>query len=492
MRRRSRRGSASRRTAPFDVDRVPEVANAQRQPTWRRRTSIARRCSSTRSSCRKAEFDSSRRRPRRRAGNTTSPATRPNSSTRRCSPRARAWPSRARRSPTPWCARRLPVSSRERLVSVGDYVTRGTKVASVMRINPLRVELTVPGQYISAVARGRSVALEVDAYPGQDVHGAGALRVAGAEADSRALIVEAVVANANGRVEARPLRHRTDRAGARARLRSSSPRAAVRTVSGTARVFVVTHGTAARSASSPPARRSTTRRDHQRPQGAARRRRDQQRRRSLPTACASPRRGRSAMQWLAALCVRRPVFASVLILSLTVVGAVRLHPAWRRPVAERRLSRRSGDDAPARRRAGAGRERGHRQDRGGRQHHQRHRSAQLDFGRRHLAGRRRLPAREERRRRRAGSARRVNRILPLLPRTITQPTVEKRDPDASPILTVAVTANKPLRDITEYADKVLRRQLESADGVGQVLVLRRPQASDQRLARLRERLRATT
>ena len=26
------------------------------------------------------------------------------------------------------------------------------------------------------------------------------------------------------------------------------------------------------------------------------------------------------MQWLAALCVRRPVFASVLILSLTVVG----------------------------------------------------------------------------------------------------------------------------------------------------------------------------
>ena len=64
----------------------------------------------------------------------------------------------------------------------------------------------------------------------------------------------------------------------------------------------------------------------------------------------------------------------------------------------------------------------------------------------------------------------VNRILPLLPRTITQPTVEKRDPDAQPVLTVALTANKPLRDITEYADKVLRRRLESADGVGQVLV----------------------
>ena len=36
----------------------------------------------------------------------------------------------------------------ERFVSVGDYVTRGTKVASVVRIDPLRVELTVPEQYV--------------------------------------------------------------------------------------------------------------------------------------------------------------------------------------------------------------------------------------------------------------------------------------------------------------------------------------------------------
>jgi multidrug efflux pump subunit AcrB len=65
----------------------------------------------------------------------------------------------------------------------------------------------------------------------------------------------------------------------------------------------------------------------------------------------------------------------------------------------------------------------------------------------------------------------VNRVIPLLPRTVIQPTVEKLDPTASPVLTVAVTAQKPLREITEYADKVLRRQLESSDGVGQVLVI---------------------
>ncbi|HVG85114.1 MAG TPA: efflux RND transporter permease subunit [Vicinamibacterales bacterium] len=66
---------------------------------------------------------------------------------------------------------------------------------------------------------------------------------------------------------------------------------------------------------------------------------------------------------------------------------------------------------------------------------------------------------------------RVNRVLPLLPRTVTQPMVEKLDPTASPVITVAVTAAKPLRDITEFADKGLRRWLESVDGVGQVVVI---------------------
>ncbi len=66
---------------------------------------------------------------------------------------------------------------------------------------------------------------------------------------------------------------------------------------------------------------------------------------------------------------------------------------------------------------------------------------------------------------------RVNRVIPLLPKTIDQPTVEKFDPDSAPVLTLAVSASKPIRDITEYADKTLRRQLESVNGVGQVVVV---------------------
>src|SRR5215217_7388353 len=65
----------------------------------------------------------------------------------------------------------------------------------------------------------------------------------------------------------------------------------------------------------------------------------------------------------------------------------------------------------------------------------------------------------------------VNGVLPQLPKTIQQPRVDRFDPDAAPVLSLALSANKPVRDITEYADKVLRRQIESVNGVGQVLVL---------------------
>ncbi len=66
---------------------------------------------------------------------------------------------------------------------------------------------------------------------------------------------------------------------------------------------------------------------------------------------------------------------------------------------------------------------------------------------------------------------RVNQILSELPDDTEAPVVEKLDPDAAPILNIAVVAERPVREITEYADKVLRRQLESVPGVGQVRVI---------------------
>ncbi len=66
---------------------------------------------------------------------------------------------------------------------------------------------------------------------------------------------------------------------------------------------------------------------------------------------------------------------------------------------------------------------------------------------------------------------RIARIIPDLPEDVDAPIIEKLDPDAAPILNLALVADKPVREITEFADKVLRRQLESVPGVGQITLL---------------------
>ncbi len=66
---------------------------------------------------------------------------------------------------------------------------------------------------------------------------------------------------------------------------------------------------------------------------------------------------------------------------------------------------------------------------------------------------------------------RVNSVLRDLPRDADPPVIEKIDPDAAPVLSVAVSAPRPIREVTEFTDKTLRRQLESVAGVGQVLLI---------------------
>ena len=80
----------------------------------------------------------------------------------------------------------------------------------------------------------------------------------------------------------------------------------------------------------------------------------------------------------------------------------------------------------------------------------------------------------------------VNRILPDLPKDIEQPFVEKFDPDSTPVMTIAVSSPSSIRDLTEYCDKVLRRQLESLLGRGPGADRGRAEAADQRAARRAE------
>ncbi|BCM92744.1 multidrug resistance protein MdtC [Abditibacteriota bacterium] len=65
----------------------------------------------------------------------------------------------------------------------------------------------------------------------------------------------------------------------------------------------------------------------------------------------------------------------------------------------------------------------------------------------------------------------VNRIVGDLPEDADQPVVQKLDTGAMPVLGLAITGSSTIKDVTEYADKILRRRIESTPGVGQIDVL---------------------
>lgn len=90
----------------------------------------------------------------------------------------------------------------ERSVTVGEYVKAGAAVATLIEIDPLRLELTVPESSVTHVREGQIVEFDVAAYPDQTFTGkiqyvSGAVR-----RQSRDLVVEAVVANPDHRLKA--------------------------------------------------------------------------------------------------------------------------------------------------------------------------------------------------------------------------------------------------------------------------------------------------
>ena len=55
-----------------------------------------------------------------------------------------------------------------------------------------------------------------------------------------------------------------------------------------------------------------------------------------------------------------------------------------------------------------------------------------------------------------------------LPTAIDDPVIEKVDPDSTPVLWLALTGQRSVRDLSAYADETLREQLERISGVGSV------------------------
>ncbi len=66
---------------------------------------------------------------------------------------------------------------------------------------------------------------------------------------------------------------------------------------------------------------------------------------------------------------------------------------------------------------------------------------------------------------------RINRILSQLPEGTETPQILRVDPGAAPVLQLAVISNRSRREVTEIAETRVRRMIESLDGVGGVTVI---------------------
>jgi HAE1 family hydrophobic/amphiphilic exporter-1 len=63
---------------------------------------------------------------------------------------------------------------------------------------------------------------------------------------------------------------------------------------------------------------------------------------------------------------------------------------------------------------------------------------------------------------------RVSTILRDLPKEADPPEISKFDSDLSPVMTIAVTGDRSLRELTEIADKMVKPHLERSPGVGEI------------------------
>jgi membrane fusion protein, multidrug efflux system len=126
----------------------------------------------------------------------------------------------------------------EKHATVGQYLQKGAKVATLVRVDPLRVELIVPEAAVAAVRRGQKVSFRVQAYPDKRFDGVIAYVGPSVKADSRALVVEALVPNGDGRLQPGLF------ATARIELSAGKPSVlvptvAVRTEAGVSKVWVI-------------------------------------------------------------------------------------------------------------------------------------------------------------------------------------------------------------------------------------------------------------
>jgi membrane fusion protein (multidrug efflux system) len=89
----------------------------------------------------------------------------------------------------------------QRRVAAGEFVQPSTAVVTLLRIDPLRLQLTIPSVQAGDVAVGQAVTARVDAFPGKTFDGKISAVNPMIAAESRAFAVEARVPNPGGQLK---------------------------------------------------------------------------------------------------------------------------------------------------------------------------------------------------------------------------------------------------------------------------------------------------
>ncbi|MDD5435559.1 MAG: efflux RND transporter permease subunit, partial [Nitrospira sp.] len=62
----------------------------------------------------------------------------------------------------------------------------------------------------------------------------------------------------------------------------------------------------------------------------------------------------------------------------------------------------------------------------------------------------------------------ISAVRAALPQDIDEPVIEKVDPDATPVLWISLSGEKSIRELSTYANEVLKEQLQKINGVGAI------------------------
>jgi membrane fusion protein, multidrug efflux system len=89
----------------------------------------------------------------------------------------------------------------DRKVSLGEYVQPSTAVVTLLKIDPLRLRLTIPGVQAGQVTVGQAVTATVDAFPGLTFSGQVTSVNPAISAQARSFIVEARVPNPGAKLK---------------------------------------------------------------------------------------------------------------------------------------------------------------------------------------------------------------------------------------------------------------------------------------------------